>query len=171
MIKVVDDVLFYVEQCRNRALEAKYSEIDSGTAPVEGTDWFQSALRTSTQVPIRVQGSFFIKLPAGKEEQSYIRNDVSESYYTAILFLSHTHPEEDGVNFWRHRGSDQCASAISFTGEQGKDISEWELIKRVPMRFNRAVVFDSRLYHSASLRFGFGEGDHARLIQKIYFGL
>jgi hypothetical protein len=44
------------------------------------------------------------------------------------------------------------------------DPSKWELTHRVPMKFNRAVLFDATLFHAASEGFG-GSPDNGRLAQ------
>lgn len=171
MIRVYDDFLFYADRVRNKALGLQFNEIlgFKGIAPVAGNDWFVNAIEANMGLPIKINHSFFRKSPHGQIEPNYIHTDADMGMYTAILYLNYTHPEEDGTLFWRNRSSNSLVGDV--TSEEGKRAEEWELIKRVPMRFNRALIFDSRLFHSRGLELNFGEGEGARLIQTVFFSL
>jgi hypothetical protein len=50
-----------------------------------------------------------------------------------------------------------------------KDLSKWEKVMTLPMRFNRLVLFRPWLWHSATAGFGTTPED-GRLIQGLFFG-
>jgi len=66
---------------------------------------------------------------------------------TAILYLSKTHPEEDGTTIYDEDGNKSC---VFYS------------------RFNRMVVFDSSLPHSRNIIENFGQDEGARLIQVAF---
>ncbi len=158
MIQIYDNVLFYAEQVQTHATCVKANE--HGVAPVEGNDWFVNTLQTTTQLPIKVSSSRFEK---ATPRPDYIANCDTPSQYTAILFLNNIYPEEAGISFWRSRAYDACSSS-KFIMDKEPLLSDWTLVKKVPMRFNRAVVFDSRLFISSSTFPG-------NLIQVVEFSL
>lgn len=171
MIRVIDDVLFYADKYREQAVQAKFEEVLGfpGIAKVDGQDWFAKTLAAMAQVPIRIEHSFFRRSPVGQREPNYIHTDQDMGQYTAILYLNYTHPEDDGTYFWKSRETGRLTGTC--TSEYGKDVNNFELIRKVPMRFNRAVIFDSRLFHSRGLESNFGTDENARLIQTVFFSL
>lgn len=171
MIKVIDDILFYADRVRNKALDCQFKEEQGfqGIAHVRDNDYFVTAIESVLGLKIKVNNSIFRKSPFGQVEPNYIHTDEDMGQYTAILYLNYTHPEEDGTCFWRDRVTGSLTGRCD--SEYGKRLENWELVKRVPMRFNRAVIFDSRMFHSRGIEPNFGEGDNSRLIQTVFFNL
>jgi len=91
--------------------------------------------------------NFIRKSPLGQEEPNFVHTDEMMGDFTAILYLSKSHPDEDGTTIYDH---DMKPSFVGYS------------------RFNRMIIFDSALPHSRNLYDNFGQGDSSRLIQVIF---
>lgn len=178
MIRIYDNFLFYADRVRTRALEAKFKTVEPapgvifrGIADVDkNNDWFANNVQQVLGVDIKVNYSFFRKSPVGQVEPAYIHSDSDMGHFTAILYLNYEHPEDDGTKFWKSKLTGSCIEQTPAL--PSPDLKDWQLIKHVPMLFNRAIIFDSRLYHSRSKPENFGTNDDsARLIQTIFFSV
>ena len=90
--------------------------------------------------------NFVRSSPKNQEEPNWLHTDDMMGDLTAVLYLSKTHPEEDGTTFY-HKGKKSCI---------------------VKSAYNRLVVFPAHLYHSRNIYENFGEGEDARLIQVCF---
>lgn len=111
---------------------------------------------------------------------------VDAAHWSGILYLSRDEHCRGGTEFFRHlpTGTDHAPysetaatskgypSAKEMTRqvlEDGLDDSKWELTMRVPMRFNRLVLFRPWLWHTAGENFG-DRPENARLVYLMFFG-
>jgi hypothetical protein len=92
----------------------------------------------------------------------------------------------DGTLLWRHKERDldhtplspEEGKALGFKDyeevrekmiyEDGHDRSKWELMHRVPMKYNRIVFFRPWYWHSHGENFGTTRED-ARMVQIFFF--
>lgn len=116
---------------------------------------------------------------------------IDPAFYSGILYLSRPEdcakPGAGGTDFFRHKrtglervppnGADLAASGYDtfddlITDVVNKDTTQparWERVLRVPMRFNRLVLFSPWQFHNAAPAFG-TEPENARLVALLFFG-
>ena len=136
--------------------------------------------------PIGAHGCFRIAMAADDVDRRYNVHIDPLMYWSAILYL--TLPEHccGGTEFYRHKetGTDHAAiypeelakAGVKSFGEAGdpiiqrdsKDLSKWEHLMTVPMRFNRLVLLRPWLWHTAGKSFG-DSPQNCRLIQLFFF--
>lgn len=120
-------------------------------------------------------------------------NDPNKMIWAAVVYLNT--PEQcrredgstrDGTLLWRHKElnvervprtqaegealglKDYDAVRQKFLYEDGHDRDKWELMHRIPMRFNRVAFFRPYHWHSHGENFGSTRED-ARLVQIFFF--
>jgi len=103
-----------------------------------------------------------------------------------VLFLNPQPQSIGGTAFWRHRetGLEQLpwddpqrwgfATPLdawrSLVEEDGNHPERWELVLNIPARYNRLLLFNSRLFHSQMPYESFGTtAQTARLVQVFFF--
>lgn len=90
----------------------------------------------------------FVRMsPAGQEEPNFIHTDEMMGDITAILYLSKEHPEDDGTTIYNSDGSSACTFYA---------------------KYNRLVIFESKLPHSRNIFENFGQNESARLVQVAF---
>ncbi len=111
---------------------------------------------------------------------------VDPADYSGILYLSHGEDAKGGTDFYRHKrtGLDRVPTTLKGLQDSGysdpnqliedvinKDTTlpaKWERVMRVPMRFNRLILFSPWLFHNAGP--GFGETiENGRLVSLMFF--
>ena len=116
---------------------------------------------------------------------------IDPAYYSGILYLSRpedcSKPGAGGTDFFRHKRTGlervpQNGAELASTGYDSLDDlvsdvvnkdttqpAKWERVMRVPMRFNRLVLFSPWQFHTSAPGFGTGDED-ARLVMLLFFG-
>jgi hypothetical protein len=112
---------------------------------------------------------------------------VDRSHWSGILYLSRPQDCRGGTDFFRHRRTntdrapinedEMRAMGYASMAEMHEDIIEkdsnddsaWELVMRVPMRFNRLVLLRPWLWHTAGEGFG-DRPENGRLVYLMFFG-
>ena len=116
---------------------------------------------------------------------------IDPAFYSGILYLSRpedcARPGAGGTDFFRHKrtglervpanGAELAASGYAdldtLVGDVvNKDTTQpgkWERVMRVPMRFNRLVLFSPWQFHNAAPGFG-TDSESARLVMLLFFG-
>jgi hypothetical protein len=124
--------------------------------------------------------------------RTWVHSDTSAATYSAIIYLNPPDQCRGGTSFYRHREYDWehmpdarshlAAQVMHETGmifsellakitSDGFDIEgKWDRVVQIPMRFNRCIVFDSRLFHARTGSFGRSFYD-GRLTQNYFFDL
>lgn len=174
---VVDDFLGNAEEVRAAALKLDYPEPDGAVAysgrnsrkrlRIEGLDQEISRLvgEPLTPTPNTGHGACRIALADDKGANAV---HVDESHWSGVLYLSRPEDCAGGTDFFRHRatGAEKVPdlAAQGFTSFQqvidrvldpdAADLRKWERVLRVPMRFNRLVLFRPWFWHSAGPGFG-----------------
>lgn len=99
--------------------------------------------------------------------------------YAGAIYLTPDSPSDQGTSFWRHKGTG-CRRPPQHFLEQRRDITSddvynentllnsdaWDLIDQVGAVYNRLVIWDAKMIHSAT-RYGSDE----RLVQLFFFNL
>ncbi|MEX0341018.1 MAG: DUF6445 family protein, partial [Erythrobacter sp.] len=115
---------------------------------------------------------------------------IDPAFYSGILYLSR--PEDcakqsaGGTDFFRHKrtGLERVpanGAELASTGYDSLDAlvgdvvnedttqpAKWERVMRVPMRFNRLVLFSPWQFHNAAPGFG-ADSESARLVMLLFF--
>ena len=116
---------------------------------------------------------------------------IDPAFYSGILYLSRpedcARPGAGGTDFFRHKrtglerepanGAELAASGYAdldtLVGDVvNKDTAQpgkWERVMRVPMRFNRLVLFSPWQFHNAAPGFG-TDAESARLVMLLFVG-
>jgi hypothetical protein len=92
--------------------------------------------------------NFVRKSPLDQEEPTYIHSDDIMGDLTCLLYLSKSHPKEDGTTIYE---DDEITKNMEFRS-----------------KFNRMIIFDAKLFHSRNILSNFGVNKSARLIQVIF---
>lgn len=114
---------------------------------------------------------------------------IDPGYWSGILYLSLPEHCDGGTDFYRHKETgterallephDIATLGVSSTEEANEkfnkillsdthDMSKWERIMRVPMRFNRLLLLRPWFWHTASA--GFGDSlENGRLVYLLFF--
>jgi hypothetical protein len=130
-----------------------------------------------------VPHSMFFRVTNRDTEAAYVHSDREAGEYTCVAYLSE-HPEErSGTGFYRHRESGSVAmssfeemaqdrAAFDRLKEQMVRGSEedWELLRFVEGKYNRAVIFYAPLFHARSPRHGVGSTpEDGRMVWVCHF--
>lgn len=120
-----------------------------------------------------------------EENETYIHSDCQIGKYTCVAYLSEEEASRGGTAFWKHRKygweyqptkAEMDALRLPDTKEfweeiwqQGFDEKHWELLGIAPMKFNRAIIFDSRRFHSRYPQKAFGSNLETSRLVKVFF--
>lgn len=131
------------------------------------TDWLADA-----RPDVALTLSLLRQSPYGQREPNFIHTDGMMGDWTAILYLSADPAPGDGTRFWRHRETGAVASASAEVTPDEQEAwnheAQWDPWHHVEARFNRAVIFPARYFHSRTIRENYGQGHDARLIQVVF---
>lgn len=108
--------------------------------------------------------------------------------FSGILFLSRAEDCRGGTDFFRHKATgldrvpvepeevraagfaDHNALIEQVVNRDTFHAARWERVMRVPMRFNRLILFSPWLFHNSAPGFGTGAAN-GRLVQLLFFAL
>lgn len=191
---IIDDFLENADALRRRALALTYPRQQGmfpgrnsvERIPIEGMD--QEISRrlcepVAAMPPPQAHAKCRLTMASDKGQAKV---HVDAAHWSGILYLSRDEDCRGGTEFFRHRATrtdhapytDSAAQAKGFPSakemtrivlEDGLDDSKWELTMRVPMRFNRLVLFRPWLWHTAGENFG-DTPENARLVYLMFFG-
>lgn len=109
----------------------------------------------------------------GELPNAAVHSDLGWGSHALVLYLSEG---EGGTAFWRHKrtGAERInpGDRDLFEHVRGdwNDESAWEQVRLVEMKFNRALIYESALFHSRHPFAAFGSGpDDGRLIAVAFF--
>jgi len=121
---------------------------------------------------------------AGDEGKANVH--IDNAYWSGILFLSKPEHCQGGTDFFRHRETNTERAPIypedlekmgmktydefwqKTISTQTNDPSKWEHTLRLPMRYNRLILFRPWLYHNAGPSFG-DSMKNCRLVYLLFF--
>jgi hypothetical protein len=152
-IVVSDDVLqepnIYVDDILSNEFVDIYDGVNvfQNIQPRDHSDEFTAMVLDFIGPTYEVVWNFIRKSPKGQDEPNFVHTDEMMGDITAILYLSRQHPDEDGTTIYSEDGNPSVV---------------------VYAKFNRMVIFDSKLPHSRNIFENFGQGESSRLIQVAF---
>ncbi len=192
---MIDDFYPNPDEVRRLALQDDYPDVQGQiTFPgrnskrkfvVEGLDRFMSQLLGEPVVaadrPGAFHGQFRVTL-AGEPSRYKVHADPSYMWWVGLVYLNLPQQCQGGTVFYRHKALDSdrvplhqedltrvgVGSVAELLQRDGNDLSCWEQIMNVPMRYNRAVLYRPWLWHTATDGFG-ARPEGARLIHLLAF--
>lgn len=133
----------------------------------------QARVEAAMGRPVEMLGMAFRLNFAGELPNAAIHSDLGWGTHALVLFLSEG---EGGTAFWRHRATGahriDPGDVALFEQVRGDwdDESKWDREDLVPIKFNRALIYESALFHSRYPFAAFGSGyDDGRLIAVAFF--
>lgn len=116
-----------------------------------------------------IPNSMFFRVTNKDTEAAYVHSDREAGEFTCVAYLSEHADEGSGTGFYRHRESGAvCMPSFAEMAEnrpaferlkdqmvRGSD-EDWELVRFVEGKFNRAVIFYAPLFHARRPRHGVG---------------
>ncbi len=199
-IIVIDEFYGEPEKLRQRALELDYPEPETapnfaGRNSVErvaprGLDQAISKLVNESVVGVQQFGHGRCRISLQRDDASrrfYVHVDAG-AYWAGVVYLTLPEHCQGGTEFFRHKrlGTDRAAiyahemAAIGATNYReaaepviaadSADLTKWDHVMTVPMRFNRLILLRPWLWHAAGRSFG-DRLANGRLVQLFFFGL
>ena len=173
ILDITDDLLDNIDSHVEEILKGEFIDIEDGEVTfkniqVRGED---IVYKKVSEIFTRheVVTNFIRKSPKYQDEPNFIHHDGMMGDITAILFLNKEYPDESGTVFYENIDTKEAYCRDITQVNDGKSFRE---TMRVKMRYNRLLVFPSRLYHSRSLEENFGEDDNnSRLVQVLFLNL
>lgn len=177
-IQVIDKFLPDADKIREQALQSQYIDWQGPDGEVYKRICITDVPRLQEKIeeimgPVDMLGMGY-RLNFNLEEPNHaIHSDLGWGTHALVLYLSEG---PSGTAFWKHKATD----TVSITQgevelfEQIKDDwnneDAWEITKYVNMKFNRALIYESKLYHSRYPFQAFGRGfENGRLIAVAFF--
>ncbi len=195
-IIIVDDFYDNPQEVRDCALNCDYPEPEGGyTYPGKNSEGgfysdkvhgaFEDIIKGGL-IPADQNGYFRISLD-GVDHRQDVHVDPGWDW-GAVLYLSKPEDciDEGGTSFWRHNdlrwdwcpNNDEHAQVYGYPTYKeawwttvygiGLDREQWTRYMLCPMRYNRLVLFRTRLWHSHSVNFG-DTLENGRLVQLFFF--
>lgn len=192
---VIDDFLADPRKAREKALSLEYDPANKHgnypgllsieTLPIEGLDARISAVigYDVMAAPDTSHGHCRLTLKADKGRSGV---HVDPCFYSGILFLSLDEHCRGGTDFFRHRRTgleniptdparlaatgyaDANALIEDVVNRDTTKPAKWERTMRVPMRFNRLILFKPWQFHNAGPGFG-NDPETGRLVHLMFF--
>jgi hypothetical protein len=150
MMVIYDEVLSDPDSYVREVLGGDFIDVQAGDQLFKGiqpreVDEFSEFIRKRFGGVVAY--NFVRRSPAGQEEPNFIHSDEMMGDITAVLYLNRQHPEDEGTILYDDDGVQ---------------------VMKAEMKYNRCVVFDSRIKHSRAVFDNFGDGDDARLVQVVF---
>jgi hypothetical protein len=126
--------------------------------------------------PVRMLGMAYRLNYRGELPNAAIHSDLGWGTHALVLYLTRDVDAHGGTAFWRHRVTgaariDEGDTSL-FEAVRGdwNNRAAWEQRGEVPMRFNRAVIYESAWFHSRYPFEAFGDcPENGRLIAVAFF--
>lgn len=179
MIKLIDDFFLEPEAELEKALRQPYEDYHINYLVYPQIAICEKEPLALKQIEQIVSAPLFYSIPphyrkyyAHSQQPTFIHSDVNEGDYTCVVFLNKVN-ENNGIAFWEHllSGKERANKLnVGAFEKDGLDETKWSQPVIVPAQFNRAVIFDSALFHSRWPRNMWTIGDdEARLIKVMFF--
>ena len=192
---IVDDFYPDPHKIREVALGFDYPEQD-GNYPgrnsrqrlhIDGLDEAVSDILGQPVTGDMTQAHAQFRITLAEDRAKYHVHVDTGVHWSGVAYLSLPEHCKGGTDLFRHIGTgtdrapmndDELAIFGAETPQEAinrvmtadaNDLSKWEKVMTLPMRFNRLVLFRPWLWHAASSGFGTTPED-GRLIQGLFFG-
>ena len=182
---VIDDFYDNPDEIRERALRLTYKRPEGVNYPgvvaatpddIEPTMASFSKLLGGIDIKCkRDQGAFRITTAADMAKRKSIVH-VDTPDFSAIVHLSKGHAE--GTYFYRHKAldlervspEDNVRPAVRGAIETDTlNLSAWEVLHVIPMKYNRLLIFDGKYFHSGAHRLTGDSLAEGRMTQNFFF--
>lgn len=175
---VVDDFHPYPQALRDHALHQKYEDWPGPDGEIYKRICINEVpglrhLIEKVMGPVDMLGMAYRLNYNGETPNASIHSDLGWGTHALVLYLS---TGLSGTAFWRHRntGADNISPGDTWLFEQvchdWNDESKWDIRHFVRMQFNRALIYESRLFHSRFPFEAFGtDPKDGRLIAVAFF--
>jgi hypothetical protein len=194
-IYVIDDFLRDPDVLRRHGLQAEYpvpletpwypGRNSRRAYPIAGLDETVGYItgRAVAALPDSAHAKFRLCL-AGEVGKGGVH--IDNCHWTGVYFLTLDEHAEGGTDFFRHRASGTVRAPVyaedwrnwpfatvaelwnDVINPHTNDAAQWELVRRVPMKFNRLVLFRPWQWHNAGAGFG-DRPDNGRLIYVLSY--
>jgi hypothetical protein len=192
---VVDSFISNPDKVRKSALQAGFgtwrpNKGEVGSSVYDGMSFWGDhsillkGLAQASGQPV-YPNSMFFRVTNSDTEAAYVHSDREAGDYTAIVYLSHHDEGTSGTGFYRHRRTGRIL--MDSFQEMSRDPEEfdrlkhemvsgsdefWEQIHLVPGIYNRALIFDAKLFHARLPKNGFGgTAEDGRMVWACHFNL
>ena len=175
---VIDDFHPLGADLRKFALEQKYIDWTGYDGAVykriclTHVPYLQSMLE-SLLGPVDMLGMGFRLNYEGELPNTNIHSDMGWGTHALVLYLSEG---ISGTAFWKHKETGESridpgdAELFDKIKDSWDNEADWEMERLVDMKFNRAVIYESALFHSRYPFTGFGsDPETGRLIAVAFF--
>ncbi len=190
---VVDDFTPDIETVRLSALRSGFgtwrpNKGEVGSSVYDGMNfWGNHAMMLGALMHhtghVVVPNSMFFRVTNRDTEAAYVHSDREAGEYTCIVYLSEHSEEKSGTGFYRHRESGAvCMDSFERMADDSQKFErlkeqmvrgseeDWELVRFVEGRYNRAVIFYAPLFHARRPRHGIGESmEDGRMVWVSHF--
>ena len=158
---------------QNPADQVTYPHILTGI-PQELQELVVSAIEQAIGQKIKDPTTFIRRSPKGSYATHIFHNDSSMGEMSLMVYFDSK--PGFGTGFARHKSTgldrpDDKPEHIQQFRDDKNDKAKWLVKKRTQAAPNRAVIFDSSLFHCALPIGGFGEGVNARTVLTCFFNL
>lgn len=178
MIRVYDDFLPNPQGVRTEALAADYIDWQGYDGEVYKRICITEVPGLRERIeeamgPVEMLGMGYRLNFGGEMPNAAIHSDMGWGTHAAVVYLSEG---EGGTAFWRHKATgEQRIEAgnvplFERVKDHWNDESQWEQHRIVPMKLNRALIYESALFHSRYPFAAFGDSpETGRLIAVAFF--
>lgn len=192
---IIDDFLDNAEQLRRIALQQAYPKPDKATNFPGRNSEKAVNIPELADIISQITGESLVA-KSGTSHGKFriaLANDEGEANvhidncsWSGILYLTPDEYCQGGTNFYKHLPTNTDHAPITMeqlhalgmnniqqvwdniVGKDTNDMSKWQLMMSVPMKFNRLVLFRPWFYHDADK--GFGDSiEEGRLIYPLFF--
>lgn len=125
---------------------------------------------------VKMLGMAFRLNYEGEFPNQAIHSDVGWGTHALVYYLNDTQEDLGGTAFWKHKetGATEINPDDHELLDKIKDSWDnedtWEMDKYVPMKFNRATIYESKLFHSRYPFDAFGSTpEDGRLVAVAFF--
>jgi len=177
---IIDDFLRFPEAVRELGLNAPYKDVPSPDGEtykrvcVTEVPGVRAGIEKAMGRPVDMHVMAFRLNYAGEMPNASIHSDIGYGTHALVLYLVKSN--EGGTAFWKHRSTraHRIDPGDKVLYEKVKDDfndeSKWSMRQLVPIRFNRAVIYESALFHSRYPFAAFGnDNEDGRLIAVAFF--
>ncbi len=178
MIKCIPNFLFDPDKARAHALASEFIDWQGQDGQVYKRICLTEVpgLRTAIESemgPVNMLGMGYRLNYEGENPNAAIHSDIGWGTHALVLYLISGH---SSTAFWKHKASGLDALEAGDQGALAKVENDWdnqeawEMTGFVPMIYNGAVIYESKLFHSRYPFEGFGSTpEDGRLIAVAFF--